>query len=276
MAQNQNTEYKKLKNLIKTDKFEIISNCLAYDVCILSNNNILATTYNSICILNEKFEVLRKKELYHGYAKGCVLSPQKNKIYISNHHDGCIDLYDYELNKELGKSVGSEGSGKNQFYGIGRMTWYESNLYVCDELNKRIQVLRFNDTEESLEFVDEIKLDDIPYTIKISNDMIGLSCNSGSYFYELRTKKLKFEFETFYGSMNLINSIFVVTQSSLMKETPRDEILLIDLKSNQGPIIAGIIKISKKLKDYISRENLTKYHFINYNSKILVYSQITW
>jgi hypothetical protein len=76
--------------------------------------------------------------------------------------------------------------------------------------------------------------------------------------------------------MNLINSIFVVTQSSLIKETPRDEILLIDLKSNQGPIIAGIIKISKKLKDYISRENLTKYHFINYNSKILVYSQITW
>jgi hypothetical protein len=30
-----------------------------------------------------------------------------------------------------------------------------------------------------------------------------------------------------------------------MKETPRDEVLLIDLKSNQGRIIAGIITISK-------------------------------
>jgi hypothetical protein len=34
-----------------------------------------------------------------------------------------------------------------------------------------------------------------------------------------------------------------------MKEIPRDKLLLIDLESNQTPIIAGKITFSKKLKD---------------------------
>ena len=259
-------EFEEIKKNLESENFKRLENCTVYDICILPNDGILATTNDSIRIFNEKFEEIVKKEIYQGYANGCELSPNKDNIYISNHHDSCIDLYDMSLNKQHGKSIGSEGRGKYQFYGIGLMTCYNSNLYVCDKLNRRIQVLK---TNKFLEFIDSIDLNDIPYTIKISNGVIGLCCNGGTYFYDLESKNIKIELNSFDGTMNLINSIFVVIQSNLIKDDPGYQILIFDFKSNSFK--SEIMKISR---DYIDEKNLINYQIINYKNGILLFSSL--
>jgi hypothetical protein len=258
----QNGEFQEIKNKLEYENFMILQNSFIFDLCILPNDCILATTHDSLRIYNENFQEIMKKEFYQGYANGCELSPKKFKIYISNHHDGCIDVYDLSINKQ--NSIGSEGKGNKQFYGIGQITCYKSYLYVCDQLNRRIQVLEIKGNEdEILEFIDSIPLDDIPYTIKISKGIVGVCCNGGTYFYDLETKKLLIEFSSFYGCMNLINSIFVVTQSTfLMKyEDQRGKILIVDFERNNF-IKTEIIKVSK------IKRNVKK--ILNYKTEILV------
>ena len=85
-------------------------------------------------------------------------------------------MTDYKFN--LIKSVGSQGTSYNQFYEPFDLCLLNNNLYVCDKINKRLQVLN-ND----LDFVESLKLDFHPLQIKSLNLMLAVQATMEIYFY---------------------------------------------------------------------------------------------
>lgn len=192
-----------IKDKIENANFELLSNIQVVSLCILPNDQILATDKDSIHIFDEKFKEIKNIKVPEWTSVGCSLSP-KNEIYISDYTNSCINVFDLSLQKI--NKFGSKGNGNYQFDGIYRIIWRNGYLYVCDRWNRRIQTYDIN-----LNFFDSIKLDYIPWSIEVLNKTIGVCGNEGTYFYNLDDKSLINEYDKLFGGMNLINSKFYVT-----------------------------------------------------------------
>ena len=85
-------------------------------------------------------------------------------------------MTDFKLN--LKKSVGSQGTGFNQFDEPHDLCLLNNKLYVCDGDNNRIQVL-----SDYLEFLESLELDFQPLQIKPLNSMLAVQASIEIYFY---------------------------------------------------------------------------------------------
>ena len=93
----------------------------------------------------------------------------QNKVFVTQWSGHCINMY--EIEGKLIKSVGSEGNGETQFncpHGLD-VSDRNSNIYVCDCSNHRIQIL----TEE-LKYHSMLGIDllNYPYDVKVTRDRV--------------------------------------------------------------------------------------------------------
>jgi len=154
----------------------------------------------SITMFDENFNEIKKVNL--GLSFGCTIN-KTGDIYVTDCKNNCIYKMDVELN--MVKKEGSHGSGDFQFHSPLSICFENNFLYICDRLNERIQILNDN-----LEFVDKIKLQFEPKSIKIIDKTIGICSLNGTYFYKLDTKQLIKQYPKIVGKINKINSSFYV------------------------------------------------------------------
>ncbi|KAI6658346.1 Tripartite motif-containing protein 2-like [Oopsacas minuta] len=100
----------------------------------------------------------------------------QNKVFVIQLYGHCINKY--ELEGKLIKSVGSKGNGEAQFdvpLGLD-VSNRNSNVYVCDFQNKRVQIL----TQE-LKFHSMLGIDLFKYTrdVKVTRDRVLVLDDSG-------------------------------------------------------------------------------------------------
>ncbi|KAI6658872.1 Serine/threonine-protein kinase PknD [Oopsacas minuta] len=93
----------------------------------------------------------------------------QNKVFVTQYNGHCINKY--ELEGKLIKSVGSYGDGEAQFsfpYGLD-VSDRNSNVYVCDFYNNRVQIL----TQE-LKFHSMLGIDlfRYPRDVKVTRDRV--------------------------------------------------------------------------------------------------------
>ena len=216
--------YNEINDRIKKMTFETIQ-IQVLDICVLLNNRIVASTNNnSISIFDEKFNLIKKVDGFDEkpiYSFGVAVHKTNNLIYVSNWSNDCVYMLDYELNKI--KSFGSQGSGAHNLYRPFGICYKDDHLYVCDASNQRIQILSSN-----LEYVDTLKLQYVPHTIKISNTSIGFcGSNNSINFYDIRTKNLKKQCPNVSGRISEIDSIFY-----LVSYNPTKKIFCFDTDGN--------------------------------------------
>ncbi|KAI6648948.1 E3 ubiquitin-protein ligase TRIM71-like [Oopsacas minuta] len=93
----------------------------------------------------------------------------QNKVFVTQWHGHYINKY--ELEGKLIKSVGSYGNGEAQFHGPHGLDVSDrnSNVYVCDSYNNRVQIL----TEE-LKFHSILGIDlfEYPCVVKVTRDRV--------------------------------------------------------------------------------------------------------
>ncbi|KAI6649672.1 hypothetical protein LOD99_6676 [Oopsacas minuta] len=107
------------------------------------------------------------------YPWGICIS--QNKLFVTQFYANCINKY--ELEGKLIKSVGSEGNEEAQFnYPLGLdVSDRDSNVYVCDFYNHRVQIL----TQE-LKFHSMLGIDLFVYPrdVKVTRDRVLVLDNS--------------------------------------------------------------------------------------------------
>ena len=199
---DQQTETNDLKSLKNEDLKSIIPLSVSpYEMCILPNGNIISCNIGSVSLFDENFNQLKKVEI--SLPAGCALSP-KNCVFISDYNNHCIYKMDFNLNKL--KTVGSFGYESHQLKNPLCICCENERLYVCDNNNYRIKILNLD-----LEPVEAIKLASKPYSVKASKTTICIQCAEGTYFYDLTSKSLKKHYESVYGRISYLNSMFCVS-----------------------------------------------------------------
>ena len=145
----------------------------------LSNNQILLTSFEHLSIYDENFKQVKLQDKIN-YKKfnpyGVALNLEKEIAYITDCLNHRIHMTDFKLN--LKKSVGSQGTGFNQFDEPHDLCLLNNKLYVCDGDNNRIQVL-----SDYLEFLESLELDFQPLQIKPLNSMLAVQASIEIYFY---------------------------------------------------------------------------------------------
>jgi hypothetical protein len=96
---------------------------------------------------------------------------------------------DFDLNKI--KSCGEKGKNFNQFDLPVGICFRNTYLYICDFNNSRLQILTNN-----LEYVNSIKVEYNPWTIKASKSILCVESYSpaGLYVYNLKTMSLLYKY----------------------------------------------------------------------------------
>ena len=110
-----------------------------------------------------------------------------------------------DLEFKIVKKAGTPGSGDSQFNNPLSVCCERNFLYICDRLYKRIQILNVD-----LEFIDRIKLNFEPKSIKIIDKIIGVCSLNGTYFFQLENKRLIKQYPNIVGKISKINSSFYV------------------------------------------------------------------
>ena len=93
----------------------------------------------------------------------------QNKVFVTQWNGHCINMY--ELEGKIIKSVGSEGNGEFQFrhpYGLD-VSDSNTNIYVCDRSNHRIQILTEELKYHSMLGINLVKY---PRDVKVTRDRI--------------------------------------------------------------------------------------------------------
>ncbi|KAI6660195.1 Progesterone-induced-blocking factor 1 [Oopsacas minuta] len=93
----------------------------------------------------------------------------QNKVFVIQYHGHCINKY--ELEGKLIKSVGSKGNGEAQFsflYGLD-VSDRNSNVYVCESNNKRVQILT---QELKFHSMLGISMFNHPRDVKVTRDRV--------------------------------------------------------------------------------------------------------
>ncbi len=187
------------------------------DMCVLANNQIVASTNNnSLSLFDENFDLIKRIERIDDkpiYSFGVAYNPTNNKIYASNWSNDCVYMLDLGLNKL--KSYGSQGmNNNNNLYRPFGICINNDLLYICDASNQRIQILN-----PDLAYIGTINLNYVPYTIKISKTSIcvcGSNCTLN--FYDLNTRALKRQYTNVSGRINEIDSVFYFVTFSPTKK----------------------------------------------------------
>ncbi|KAI6660192.1 Tripartite motif-containing protein 2, partial [Oopsacas minuta] len=93
----------------------------------------------------------------------------QNKVFVTQWCGHCINKY--ELEGKLIKSVGNYGNGEAQFNGPHGLDVSDrnSNVYVCDYNNKRVQILTQEFKFHSMLGID---LFNHPYDVKVTRDRV--------------------------------------------------------------------------------------------------------
>ena len=199
----------KIKRVLMNGKLETIQLAAnGVSLIALPNGNLVYGTFNSVFLLNENFEQI--KRVSTGGSSCCALN-HRNEIYVSVDGKNCIILLDSNLNQL--KKFGSKGARNNQLSNQMGLCCHNDYLYICDYGNKRIQILTLD-----FEYSSTIQLDgNSPIRIQTSETTIAVSCNFTTLFYDLKTRGLKYKYN--YGTLNLnyIASIFCALNFSLKK-----------------------------------------------------------
>ena len=153
----------------------------------MDNNQIISANYHDKCLTlyDKNFNLSKRIDRINGelFAPiGLTVNHTEMSIYISDYDNNRILNTDLEFNKL--KSVGSSGSGDNQFNGPFDMCFQNHNLYICDYYNKRIQIY-----SKDLEFLKTLKVDYLTWKIKASNSILCVESgdSSGIHFYDLNS-----------------------------------------------------------------------------------------
>ena len=192
--------YIKMKETLLNGKFKLIE-IIGHPTSLISlqNGNFVCGTGGSVKLLDENFKEI--KSVSTGGYSFCALN-HRNEIYVSVYGKHCIFLYDLNFN-EL-KQFGSEGDRNHQLkYPFG-LCCHGHYLYICDIYNERIQILSLD-----FDYVSTIQLDGNPRRVQTSETIIGVSCDQATFFYDLKTRALKFQYND-YGTLNInyIDSVF--------------------------------------------------------------------
>ena len=162
----------------KTSGEIIVSECGEHKVSIFGDITISESGDSNVSIFRPKWV----KPFGHWgdspgqmrYPRGVAIDDHEN-IYISSQHK----LQKFTKNGFFIKCVGTKGRGKREFYFPRGVTIYQSQIYVCDSSNNRIQVLDLD-----LQFDHSIELSGDPYDIKF--DSVG-----NMYIAEFKSKRIE-------------------------------------------------------------------------------------
>ncbi len=103
------------------------------------------------------------------------------------------------------KSVGSQGSENCQLNGPYAICFTSSKFYICDYVNKRIQVY-----SKDFDFVTSYKVEYLPWKIKSTSSTICVEAvrPDGIYFYNSNDFLLIRNYNHLFGRISEINSMF--------------------------------------------------------------------
>ncbi len=120
-----------------------------------------------------------------------------------------------DLNLNILKTFGSKGTNNSQFQFPISLCCRDEYLYVCDSENKRIQKFDLD-----FRYIDTLKLNFRPYSIKISNenDVIMITGSNGINFYDLKSKSLNYQYPNKFGRISYVNSKFyIISNKPIMR-----------------------------------------------------------
>ena len=183
--------FKKMKKTLLNGKFELIRLEMGgVSLIALPNGNLVFGEESSVILLDEYFKEIKK--VYVSRLECCALN-HRNEIYVSCGYEKCIILFDSNLNKI--KKFPSEAS-----HGLCCQDDY---LYICDRDNERIQILNLD-----FQFASTIQMDIRPKRVQTSETTIGVFNDDKAYFYNLKTRALKYKYDYYQHIINYIDSIF--------------------------------------------------------------------
>ena len=195
---------------LKKDEFDIFElKSRPQEILVLNNNNLIVAGWEDdffMTLYDQDFKVIKTTNEINGsliQPTGLAVNTLTDQLFISNIDEHQIIITDFEFNKL--KTFGSRGSNNEQFsFPAGLCFLRNSDLFVCDDGNKRIQV--FN---KELEFIKTIPLDYHPRRIKVSNTTVfvrgytsgDISVFFKTYIYDLTnwTLKSKYDHHSFYS-----------------------------------------------------------------------------
>ena len=195
---------------LKKDEFDIFElKSRPQEILVLNNNNLIVAGWEDdfvMTLYDQDFKVIKNTNEINGsliQPTGLAVNTLTDQLFISNIDEHQIIITDFEFNKL--NTFGSRGSNNEQFsFPAGLCFLRNSDLFVCDDGNKRIQV--FN---KELEFIKTIPLDYHPRRIKVSNTTVfvrgytsgDISVFFKTYIYDLTnwTLKSKYDHHSFYS-----------------------------------------------------------------------------
>jgi hypothetical protein len=197
-----------VQKILKSAIPEMIDvNISTFEILVLPNDHLLSANYyeKNLTLYDENFNLLKTIETINNEKispLGIAIN-EKSQLYIPNFDRHQIFMTDIEFNKI--KSVGTLGNDNTQFkhpYGI---CYKNSNLYVCDYGNKRIQILT-----EDLEYEKSFHVNYAPWTIKASDSLLCVeSANpEGIFFYSINDLSVQHTYNHGYCRISEINSNF--------------------------------------------------------------------
>ena len=194
--------YKKRKETLLNGKFELIQVAgKPTSLISLPNGNLVCSTTGSVILLDENIKEI--KSVSTGGINCCDLN-RRNEIYVSVQDKRCIIWFDLNLNKL--NQFGSEGAGNNQFNYPWGLCCHGDYLFICDSENMRIQILTLD-----FDYVNTIQqpYGVRPYYVQTSETTIGVCCGGATFFFDLKTRVLKFKHNNYAThSISYISSIF--------------------------------------------------------------------
>ena len=180
------------------------------DVCVLSNNRHVSTLNGIYLSLHDPETMFTLRTIKFDDPDTrlmCLARDDQDHIYVSQLKDGDILEFDSELNflRNL--------DGLGDVFPVG-LDWREDNLYVCDEHDKRILILKTGDGENLNRNPKSFALLIKPIAIKIFNDNVfvnGLT-EMGTYvthIYNLKDWSLKSKYENGPATFSILGSYLV-------------------------------------------------------------------
>jgi len=259
----------KIVKAFKKDEFDIFElKSRPQEIIVLNNGSLIVAGWEDDFILtlyDQDFKVIKTTNEINGkliQPTGLAVNTLTNQLFISDIDEHQIIITDFEFNKL--NAFGSRGSNNEQFsFPAGLCFLRNSDLYVCDDGNKRIQIF-----SKELEFMKTIPLDYHPRRIKVSNTTAFIrGYTSGNinvffktYIYDLTnwTLKSNYDHHSYYSCIcDLYNYYYIIPFNSK----------LILYNSEGDKLKEAEVKIINEISDF------DPVGLINLKNNLIIYSQ---